>query len=312
MPLIFYLFGFLNFFMTIPRSWNSVQKQRSLDQQDALAKPSATDSRFKAGAVLAFCAWLVIVYALRHNIHYYKPKSKGPFRSCWGFVRYTPLKLVLVISLALVRVGYACAAAWDWSISPLKYNVQVGWLYGLGYAPVLLIIIVLNIWGYIEPNEDRALIAQRAERTASIDAELGIDRSTHKPSWWSKMHGDSHLDTEQRLRNLVSAGPTPGAIGGGRATHMKLERSIEMGNMPVSQRHRIPADEFEAEKFRKEEEERKTKEAKEKEEEEKKNARAKWTEEEPSREETERRELMALARRSRGPQVVRSLIPDLE
>jgi hypothetical protein len=223
-----------------------------------------------------------------------------------------PTKLALVILLALVRVGYTIAAAFVWNISPLKYNVQAGWLYGLGYAPVLLIIIVLNIWGYIDPNEDRALIAQRAERTATIDAELGIDRASQKPSWWSKLHGDSHLDAEQRLRRLVMAAPSPNAIGGGRATHTKLERAIEMGNMPVSQRHRVPNDEFEAEQFRKEEEERKAKEAKEREEEEARLKRMKWTEEEPSREELERRELMAHARKSRPPQVVRSLIPDLE
>jgi len=312
MPLVFYLFAFLNFFMTIPRSWTSIQKQHSLDQQNALAKPAATDPRFKAGAVLALCAVFATIYSLRHSIHYYKPRSRGALRSCWGGIHFTPTKFILIIALALVRVGYAIAAAWIWRISPLKYNVQPAYLYGLGYAPPLLIIIVLNIWGYIDPNEDRALMAERGRRTATIDAELGIDRASLKPSWWSKMHGDSHLTAEQRLRDLANAGPAPNGIGGGRATHKKLERAIEMGNMPVAQRHREAADEFEAEQFRKEEEERKSKEAKEKEEEEAKARRTKWTEEEDSKEEVERRELMAHARRSRGPQVVRSLIPDLD
>lgn len=246
MPLIFYLFAFLNFFMTIPRSWNPVQLQRSLSQQDQISKPAATDGRFKAGSILAFIAWCLICYDLRHNIHYYKPQSRGPWRSFSNFLHFAPTKFLLTIPLALVRVGYSVASAFEWDISPLKSNVRVGWMYGLGYAPAALIIIIFNIYGYLDPNEDKALIAQRAERGRAVDAELGINRNIQKPSWWSKLHGDLHLDNanaEERLKAMTrEIGGTrqeqrlkamTREIGGGVATQRNLERYIEMGHMPT-------------------------------------------------------------------------------
>ena len=100
-------------------------------------------------------------------------------------------------------------------------------MYGLGYGPTLLIIVVFEIWGSLDPNEDRALLKIRAERGRSIDAELGVKK---KPRWWSRMTGehDDYLTTEQRLKNIMSE------IGGRRATTRNLERAIEMGNMPAA------------------------------------------------------------------------------
>lgn len=106
-------------------------------------------------------------------------------------------------------------------------------MYGLGYGPTFLVIVVFEVWGYLDPNEDRALLKMRAERGRSIDAELGIQK---KPHWWSRMTGDHHLSTEQRLKNMTSE------IGGGRPTARNLERSIEMGNMPAARPAGLDAD----------------------------------------------------------------------
>lgn len=211
--------------MTIPRPLGNIEYQRSPQQQNDYAKPSGTDARFKTGAFLAFLAWCMICYSLQHSIHHYKPRNRGLWNSFTGFLHWAPTKFLLIIPLTAVRVGYDIAASFEWNISPLKYNVNAGWMYGLGYAPAFLIILVFNIWGYFDPNEDRDLLKQRAERGRTIDAELGLNK---KPSWWSKLHGDNHLSTESRLKAMTTE------IGGGRATQRNLERTIELGTMPAA------------------------------------------------------------------------------
>ncbi|KAI9881193.1 MAG: hypothetical protein M1830_007171 [Pleopsidium flavum] len=225
MPLVFYMFAWLNFFMTIPRPWVNIEYQRSPQQQNDYAKPSGTDARFKAGAFLAFLAWCMICYSLQHSIHYYKPRNRGLWNSFIGFLHWAPAKFLLIIPLTAVRVGYDIASSFEWSISPLKYDVNAGWMYGLGYAPAFLVILLVDIWGYFDPNEDRELLRLRAERGRTIDAELGLNQ---KPTWWSKLHGDNHLSAESRLKAMTTE------IGGGRATQRNLERTIELGTMPAA------------------------------------------------------------------------------
>ena len=214
-----------NFFLTVPRSWTQIEYQRSLEQQSSQAKPAGTDGRFKAGAMFAFLAWCVICYSLRHSIYYYKPQNRGLWNRSKGFLHSVPSKFMLVIPLALVVVGYAAAIAFDWSISPLKYNAPPSWIYGLGYGPILLIVIVFEVYGYIDGNEDRLLIAQRRERGRVVDAELGIRK---KPGWWSKRHGEEAgvMSAEDRLKAMTSE------LGGGQPTHRNIQRSLEMGTLP--------------------------------------------------------------------------------
>lgn len=209
--------------MVVPRSWTALEYQRSPQQQNALAKPSATDSRFKIGGFLAFLAWCTICYSLQHSIHHYKPRIRGPLSPLVGCLRYSPAKFLLTIPLLLVVILYDIVSSFVWSVSPLKYDGGAGWMHGLGLAPIFLVIVVFEIWGYLDPNEDRALLKQRAERGRAVDAEL---RLVKKPSWWSKMSGDRHLTNEQRLKALTSE------VGGGRATARNIERAIELGEMP--------------------------------------------------------------------------------
>ncbi|KAI9797234.1 MAG: hypothetical protein M1835_001590 [Candelina submexicana] len=222
MPLAFYLFAWLEFFMTIPRSWGHLEMQSSPYQQANIAKPQATDARFKAGSLLGLIAWGIICYALQHAVHYYKPRNRGLWDRFNGFFHYAPMKLMLAISVCFVHVGYNIACAFCWDISPRKYNANPGWIFGLGYGSAFLVLLIFEIYGYFEVNEDRQLIAQRIERGRTVDAELGIGK---KPTWWSKMHRDNHLDAEQRLRNLTTV------VGGGTATQKNIERDIEMRNL---------------------------------------------------------------------------------
>ena len=132
----------------------------------------------------------------------------------------------MVITILAVRIGYTIASSFEWSISPLKYDVNSGWIFGLGYAPALLMIVVFNIYGYIEPNEDQVLIAQRAERDQVADSELGI--GPKKPNWWKTLRPDYRsptLDENGRLRSLAAE------IGGGRPTQRKIQNYIQLGTM---------------------------------------------------------------------------------
>lgn len=221
--------------MIIPRPWTAIQYQRSPEQANALARPSGTDARFKAGGVLAFLAWCTICYSLRHSIHHYKARNRGSWNSFRGLFHYCPLKFKLAIPLLLIKIGYAIASSLVWTISPLKFDGDAAWLYGLGSGPTLLIILIFEIWGFLEPNEDRALLKQRAERGRVADSELGIRK---KPSWWSKWSGDQHWTNEQRLRALTTE------IGGGQPTTRNMERNIELSYLSAEEQRILIDDPF--------------------------------------------------------------------
>ncbi len=221
--------------MIIPRPWTAIQYQRSPEQANALARPSGTDARFKAGGFLAFLAWCTICYSLRHSIHHYKARNRGSWNSFRGLLGYCPWKFRLAIPLLLIKIVYAIASSVVWTINPMKFDGNAGWLYGLGSTPAILIILIFEIWGFLEPNEDRALLKQRAERGRITDAELGIRQ---KPSWWSKMSGDQHWTNEQRLRALTTE------IGGGRPTTQNVERTIELSYLSAEQQRALVEDPF--------------------------------------------------------------------
>jgi hypothetical protein len=123
-------------------------------------------------------------------------------------------------------VAYVIGCTFDFSISPLNLETDLGIMYGWGWGSVTLILAVHEIAGYLDPNEDRELIRQRRIRGAEIDQEMGI---TKKPHWWSRLHGDNReLGVHERIARNVSE------VGGGRATTRGIESNIEMGNMPVS------------------------------------------------------------------------------
>lgn len=214
--------------MIVPRSWGAIEKQRDPDQARLIAEPMATDVRFKAAAFLLFCSWLTTMFSLWHSIKHYKGYNRGILNCAIGFVRYTPKKFLLSLLLSLIMIGYEAACSFEFSISPLKLNTKLGYMYGLGWSPIALLFVVHEVAGYLEPNEDRELIRQRRIRGAEIDQEIGIVR---KPHWWSRLNRDNRsLSIRDEIARNFSE------VGGGRPTARNLERNIEMGNMPVTKR----------------------------------------------------------------------------
>lgn len=212
LPLAFYLFFWLNFFMVFPRSWTPIELQRSPSQVILKAEPSATDTRFKAAAFLLFCSWLVAFFSLCHSIFHYNPRT-------------LPMKQPLLLFFSLIMIGYEATIAFDFSISPLNQHGNVAIIYGLGWTPIFLIMVIMEVWGYLKPNEDRVLIRQRRIRGAEIDQELGLVK---KPHWWRRLHNDHNLNVHDQIARNVNE------IGGGAATTKNLSRAIEMGDLPVS------------------------------------------------------------------------------
>ncbi|MCJ1287830.1 hypothetical protein MMC26_007182 [Xylographa opegraphella] len=225
MPLIFYLFAWLNFFLNIPRNWGGFDAQSSAEEIDITARPLATDVRFKMGAISALAAWCIICWALQHAIHYYKPRNRGAFKSSVGLIRQTPIRFLLTIPLLLIVIGYTLSASFLWELHPGNIAASVGWLYGLGYSPTFLILIINEVDGFMRRNEDRELIDQRMSRGLAIDAEIGFPRA-RKPWWWQKAE-DRFLTPEQRLKALTTE------IGGGPATSRNIQRNVELGILPV-------------------------------------------------------------------------------
>lgn len=210
--------------MNIPRNWGGIQSQGDPTQIVTIAEPSATDLRFKVGGILAFAAWCMICSHLHHSIHYYTPVTHGPIRTFIGFLRHTPVRFLFTIPLLFIVVAYNVASAWIWSINIANMKVNDGWVYGAGYGPVLLILLINELEGLRLPNEDREIIRQRVERGQATDAELGI--SVKKPAWWDLTGGHQRKTPEQQLKDLASE------VGGGRATARNIGRNIELGIIP--------------------------------------------------------------------------------
>ena len=124
-----------------------------------------------------------------------------------------------------IKVAYTLASAWEWNISLMKYDGAAAWPYGLGYAPTALIIIILNVAGRLNENEDLQLLAQRRARGAAADRDLGL---TKKPAWWNKMSAGMHLTPEERLRALTTE-----VRGNAPRPHSDVElRAMDHSNNP--------------------------------------------------------------------------------
>ncbi|KAF5004885.1 hypothetical protein FDECE_8628 [Fusarium decemcellulare] len=218
LPLWFYLWLWLNFFMIVPRSWKFTQLQRSEEQTVDRAIPAATGPRFKVAAFFLFVCWLTIVFSLRHSIKHYKPRNRGVFNRALGFTRAVPLRFWLIIPLSLSMIAYQAFISWEFKYSVVKFNGNVPVIFCWGYLPALLIIIIQFLYGIASPNEDKELIRQRRERGEMLNRELGI---VNKPAWWSRVRGDHLMTFKDKLTRNVNE------IGGGRATGRRVEDAAE-------------------------------------------------------------------------------------
>ncbi|KAF1982060.1 hypothetical protein K402DRAFT_448908 [Aulographum hederae CBS 113979] len=232
LPLVFYLFAWLTFFLTIPRSWTPIQKQRSTSQTALVAAPAATDARFKAGAVLSVAAYIVICYSLWHSIKHYRrqPRREGAGEGTGEgvegvkiFFRESPKIWLSSLLLLAIRLAYGIASSFSFHISLLNVSVNPGWPYGLGYGATVLLMGAIIVGGFGERNEDLQLMEQKRERGIRDDEELGVVR---KPGWWRKGRGDALLDDEGRLRAMI------GEVGVAKRGS-NVEAELEMGEMGV-------------------------------------------------------------------------------
>ena len=196
--------------------------------------------RGKTGSILAAFAWVVIIASLSHSLKHYKPRPAGLFSRITSFHRDCPMKLLINILLLGIRIGYGIASAWVWDLSIFQDEVAIGWPFGLGYGSILLIIVIFNIAGFFEENEDKVLIKQRLARGQIHDAELNIVK---KPTWWSRAMGNRFASDDDRLRDMANIA---GEVSAGRPTERRPTQTIEMGNMNIRQRSssRPPDDPF--------------------------------------------------------------------
>ncbi|KAF3067406.1 hypothetical protein GL218_08479 [Daldinia childiae] len=219
LPIFFYLWLWLNFFLVVPRNWGAIELQRSPEQTIENAIPAATDGRFKAGTFCLFVGWCTIMVSLWHSIRHYEPRNRGFFNRIIGFLGYMPFRFTLMIPLALAVVAYQGLCAWDFGLSPLNVKTNLLAMYLGGYAPTFLILVIQIIAGFMRPNEDRELLRQRRERGQTLDQELGLIR---KPAWWRRVNGDVSAGSmrDRIMRNVRE-------VGGGRPTGREVERLAE-------------------------------------------------------------------------------------
>ncbi len=220
LPLFFYLWLWLNFFLVVPRNWTGIELQRSPEQTQDQAVPTATDARFKAAAMCLFICWLTIVVSLQHSIKHYLPRNRGLVNRALGLVRYIPVRFLLLLPLSLALVGYQALCAWEFQWSPLNlYGEHLPIFLG-GYGPSLLILIVQLIAGVLSPNEDKELMRQRRLRGIEQDRELGI---VPKPAWWRRVH--SEASQGESIRERIARNVRE--MGGGRATARNINQGID-------------------------------------------------------------------------------------
>ncbi|KAK3320349.1 hypothetical protein B0T19DRAFT_468650 [Cercophora scortea] len=219
-PLFFYFWIWMNFFLVVPRSWTGIEMQRYPQQIIDVAIPAATDGRFKAAAFCLVVCWLTIAFSLRHSIKHYRERNRGFVNRLIGLIRFTPLRFILLMPLSLAIPAYQALCAWEFQWSPLNVKGLTAAIYVGGYLPSLLIVYIQAITGFINPNEDLELQRQRRVRGAEINRELGI---ATKPAWWRR--ANSEFNPNERMRDRIARNVRE--LGGGKATASNLEAAVD-------------------------------------------------------------------------------------
>ncbi|QPG95491.1 hypothetical protein C2857_000948 [Epichloe festucae Fl1] len=220
LPMWFYFWVWMNFFLVVPRDWNFVRSQGYAEQIKDYTIPNATSTRFKAGAFCLVIAWATILFSLRHSIHHYKPRHRGILNGAVGFLGAVPLRFVLLIALSAAMIAYQILISFTWDLSlVVARGANIPAVIAWGYGPTVLILYVQIIYGFVAPNEDKELLRQRRERGENNDRELGIAR---KPAWWRRVRGD-HL---RSVRDMINQNVNE--VGGKRGVGRRAEDPAEL------------------------------------------------------------------------------------
>ncbi|KAH7349668.1 hypothetical protein B0T11DRAFT_301873 [Plectosphaerella cucumerina] len=204
MPLVFYFWLWLNFFLIVPRNWGAIELQRSPEQTALRAAPSATDIRFKLAAFFLIFCWLVILASLLHSIKHYKFRPHGIISQVSGYIAAIPIRFWILLTLSLALIAYQILASFSWDNSVLNADGNLAAVYVGGYGPALLILFTQLGWGYTTQNEDLQLKRQRRQRGEAMDREMGI---VSKPHWWSRTNTAAVVDhTKDRRKRQAANG----------------------------------------------------------------------------------------------------------
>lgn len=124
------------------------------------------------------------------------------------YIQGAPPQFLVAITLLIVKISYDIASAFSFFISPLRYMVNPGWIYGLGYTPVLLLIALFNFCGLCEENEDKALILQNTELESAFASDLGVNNrrknrlcSNARNTWLGRVPRLGHRERQRLLHS---------------------------------------------------------------------------------------------------------------
>lgn len=159
------------------------------------------------------------MFSLGHSVKHYNPRRRGLHNGVVGLIEFIPIKFLITIPLSLLFVIYEFACSYDFHISPLKLHTDLAYMYGLGWAPIACIVLVYEIAGYIDPNEDEELKRQRRIRNVEVNSE----RSS------PLLHGHN-----PRVRVLNQIAENVSESGGLPPPYQNNDTSIEMRNLRVS------------------------------------------------------------------------------
>lgn len=198
LPLVFYMWWWLQFFMVIPRAWTRLEYQRYPGQAEMEAALLATDNRFKAGGFIYLAAFMTIIFSLGHSVWHYEMNHPEEAVKHQSIVKMIPLRFKLTLPVLMGLIVYQIICSFDFSSSPAKVGTNLIAMYVGGYLPSLVVIILHNVFGLLSENEDKVLIRQRRERDIAIDQEQG---RVPKPRWWDlvKFGNLAGLSVEERL-----------------------------------------------------------------------------------------------------------------
>ncbi|KAK9332355.1 hypothetical protein V1520DRAFT_335309 [Lipomyces starkeyi] len=172
MPIIFYLFGFLLFLLTVLRNWSLLIK---------INLTFIVDNRWKAGVFFGLIAWLTILTQIGVTYYYYDP-AKLPWK--------IPLCFVGVAAL----VAYSIGMSFQEDISPFNPHAHVLAVALWGYLPVIYIMVVMNVCAYYQMNDDLVILKEKDERDQAT-TKVVLDNVVVHDAKTSSGSGETTADT---------------------------------------------------------------------------------------------------------------------
>lgn len=207
--------------------------QRSQSQAIAVAKPAATDLRFKLGAFVLVLAWLTIIISIGHSIWHYGARRGDPSGQRPVPRDFVPLRLYLLFALSLFVVAFQIAVSFNFDISPMNMSPILPAVFLAGFLPTWLILAVQVASGFMRPNEDLELIRQRRERGVHLDGEIGLG-GVKKPSWWRRVRDNPPPAAEMGANRGGAAGASRAPAGGRRGQGVTSVNAAAGSGRPIN------------------------------------------------------------------------------